>query len=195
MKKSLILKRLWATIEKLVNLDPEQFSYSELVSEGNTEKVCGTVCCVAGWYPKWFPKAELIWDLSYSSAGFIQGIDLYPVNNNISTNVSNKLSEYHGLNDDIIDFLFYGFITNLQLTEKGLLVADQIEEYWKKDVYVYPDYSEDGVKYFQVEMARSTYSTLPEVIMGFRFMHYLIENDYIEDYSIKSFKKVATTIV
>lgn len=55
METKLIIERLQLTIDNLKKLKPEQFNYAEVVSEFDEEKGCGTVCCVMGFYPVWYP--------------------------------------------------------------------------------------------------------------------------------------------
>lgn len=94
MTKELILQRLQLTIDKLKQLSPAQFNYESYVTEFNN-KGCGTVCCVAGWYPEWFREAGLKWNELH---GLISD-ESHPLY---------TLAAYHGVNDEIIDCLFYG---------------------------------------------------------------------------------------
>jgi hypothetical protein len=96
MTKKTILKRLDATITKLTTLESSQFRYNEFVTKFNTERTCGTVCCVAGWYPIWFPKVNL----TYNDIGIVS-ITRYK-------HIGTILGKYHGLNANLIDVLFYG---------------------------------------------------------------------------------------
>lgn len=47
-------------LEKIKTLKEEEFDFSDYVSRCNKKK-CGTVCCVVGWFPKWFPKSGFTW--------------------------------------------------------------------------------------------------------------------------------------
>ncbi len=83
----------------LEGLKPEQFDYSEFVAKYDKAKECGTVCCVAGWYPKYIQEAGLYWDPK-SSNGLVSKKTI---------RLSTALSEYHGLGEEVIDCLFYGY--------------------------------------------------------------------------------------
>jgi hypothetical protein len=96
MENNLIIERLKATIEKLKKLDPAKFYYGAYVTESTLH--CGTVCCVAGWYPEWFPESSLRWQ--HTDRRFVQMGD--------STQVCELLQKYHGLDHKFISALFYG---------------------------------------------------------------------------------------
>lgn len=57
--KELTLQRLRATREKMDTLKPKDFNYDSFVAKDDGR--CGTVCCIAGWHPKWFPDAGVKW--------------------------------------------------------------------------------------------------------------------------------------
>lgn len=103
LPKATVLKRLEATITMLHSLEPEQFDYSEFVRKGEiyNNKPCGTVCCVAGWYPLYFPKANLQWKAMEDR------VELREEYMGRRT-IKNRLIKYHGLHEDIISFLFWG---------------------------------------------------------------------------------------
>jgi hypothetical protein len=172
MEKKEILKRLWATIKKLVNLPDENFKYNLYVTKGDVDKGCGTVCCVAGWYPKWFPESGLKWRLI--DDGYNRSVTLgYWEDLKIDI-----LSDYHGLSLNIIYFLFYGNRIDLTLSRKGLELKEQIFDYWKRDVDIF----DAGFENFRPQIKTGDNASKSQVIMGFRFIHYLIQNDYITDY-------------
>lgn len=102
MNKHLVLGRLRATIEKLLMLPECQFAYDRYVTVANGE--CGTVCCVAGWYPQWFPEAGLKWQ-SYGTH-----LDLISTSHQDEYyNQQESLIDYHGLSENLIEVLFYGY--------------------------------------------------------------------------------------
>ena len=45
----------------LRTLKPEQFKYSQFISESHDD--CGTVCCAYGWMPKFVPESGVKWEL------------------------------------------------------------------------------------------------------------------------------------
>jgi len=138
MEKKLVVKRLKDTLEKLKELEEENFSYNRFVK--SDDGFCGTVCCVAGWYPKWFPEANLIW----------RRCPYYPMKYFVDLEFSGgtiyeALSLYHGISEELAQVLFYGDIDNFPVgtAEKkkysertiGLINGDisskkEVEELW-----------------------------------------------------------------
>ena len=55
MTKQEIIDKLKLTRKHMDELREEQFDYSKIVAAFEFENNCGTVCCVLGWYPKWYP--------------------------------------------------------------------------------------------------------------------------------------------
>lgn len=98
LTKAVILRRLQNTVKKLKALPNAKFNYESYVSESETDtngNLCGTVCCVVGWYPKWFPESEIRWS-SYGSLDSPIG------------RIQDKLKQYHGISLDLVNVLFYG---------------------------------------------------------------------------------------
>lgn len=112
MTKAQVLKRLNATLKKLIALPDNKFYYSDFVRRSKvvdrkTGETCGTVCCVAGWYPAWFPDAGLVWkDHGLHS---VEESDSYD-------DISEAMQKYHGIGYNLTQVLFYGqkeeFYTN-----------------------------------------------------------------------------------
>lgn len=103
MEKFLIIRRLNGTIKMLKSLKDRQFYFSDYVKKYKEKKngtLCGTVCCVAGWYPKYFPKSEMVWS-RYDDNNVM-------VTSNKWGNIDRGLGEYHGLSESFISALFYG---------------------------------------------------------------------------------------
>lgn len=96
LTESQIVRRLKKTITRLNKLDRDKFDYSAFVGEFNQEKECGTVCCVVGWYPKWFPESNIKW--VWGGADISGG----------RVSVDRRLVNYHGVNEATIGTLFYG---------------------------------------------------------------------------------------
>jgi hypothetical protein len=101
MEKALILSRLQDTIDKLKELDPSKFNYSHFIDEYDADKGCGTVCCVAGWYPTWFPLAHLRYLVSFGEVELISELG-DPVD------IQSALISFHGLGSVLVRALFYG---------------------------------------------------------------------------------------
>lgn len=103
-KRKEVAAKLTKTLKKLERLPKEKFKYSSFISVPGRK--CGTVCCVAGWYPKWFPEAGLRYKTSPLSSLIkfgIAGRTEFSINN-----VNEKLSKYHKITTDLVNHLFYG---------------------------------------------------------------------------------------
>lgn len=49
------LRRMNKVLKNLIVLEPEKLDMRVCVRQHDGNG-CGTVCCVIGWFPKWFPK-------------------------------------------------------------------------------------------------------------------------------------------
>lgn len=110
---SIAIERLDATIEKIKTLKPEQFNYDAFVTEGKDG--CGTTCCVAGWYPIWFPESKLKWVRSNNNYDTKDTVLLEtsvmpfnPTSMDRNYYIIKSLVEYHGLTRKVIKALFTG---------------------------------------------------------------------------------------
>lgn len=79
------------------NIKPKQFAFSQYVSEFDYENICGTVCCIAGWFPKLFPNSGFKWDEEYESI-------IHDSGKNIIDSLSNLLD----INLRLVEYLFIG---------------------------------------------------------------------------------------
>lgn len=77
-------------IDFLGKLKSSQFNYRAFVQEFDEKNKCGTVCCVAGWFPAIFPK-NFKW-----------------VNRNSMNSVDEKRIKFLGIDDKLNWALFYG---------------------------------------------------------------------------------------
>jgi hypothetical protein len=119
MKKELIIERLEKTIQMMKNLDEGSFDYSAWVSKYDHENMCGTICCVLGWYPKYFPETGITWD---NKDGCLAG------------KFSTSAKEYHGISRELYDCLFtgddlnasYNIISGTPVTTKTLINVTHI---------------------------------------------------------------------
>jgi hypothetical protein len=107
------IERLDATIEKIKTLKPEQFNYNAYVT--NEKDGCGTTCCIAGWYPVWFPESELTWAKTTANEWNKDTLLLICPECTIKTEtfqrnsyIIQRLSKYHHLAEFTIRSLFYG---------------------------------------------------------------------------------------
>lgn len=112
------LKRLELTMLMLSDLKPGQFNYNEWVSKADFKHNCGTTCCVAGWYPAWFPESGLIWE-SNQSAYYFNLVLKAP-----NIEIGRYLAEYHGLTLKVTSALFKGH----PLLLNGKLLLPPVED-------------------------------------------------------------------
>lgn len=132
MKKNLtkVIEQLDLTIANMKTLKESEFDYSYLVSEFDEEKKCGTVCCVAGWYPKWYPESGFRWVVTNKNWPSMR-------NNHYSYDSYNciyqALSDFHGVSQYIVKILFYGYdCTEFDfITPKFYPLPDVIERFEK----------------------------------------------------------------
>jgi hypothetical protein len=107
LTKKEVISRLQKTLKNLKELPSRSFNYGNFVSKSKKLKdgsTCGTVCCVAGWYPKWFPEAGLIWYDHTLEAKSTPKENLDGYSNDINI----TLAKYHGISFQLVDILFYG---------------------------------------------------------------------------------------
>jgi len=159
LTKKQVLERLNATLKNLEELPSRNFDYSSYVTRSKItdEGTCGTVCCAAGWYPKWFPEAGLKW---------MDG-DLTVANRNKhNVDITNTLANYHGINKDLINILFYGDEKNFKI--EGL----------ESDKYVLPFLSLRTTMTLGLKHGEN--SKRNDVIKMFKTVINLIKNDLID---------------
>jgi len=130
-----ILERLKKTIDLSKTLKEEQFNYNKFVTEFDYDNECGTVCCIAGHYPNWGID---IFKYNISTIFIIEVNQLSgenPLNDGNSPLrlMKNKLIEYHGLSEYLINVLFYGENFEGTFTDEFRYV-DGIGEYSLKEV-------------------------------------------------------------
>ena len=93
------VEKLELILEKLKTLKPEQFVFYDFVEEYDT-KGCGTVCCVVGWFPRFFPNSGFKWQ---------EGDLLSKIHNSTRTEkIQLHLKELLGLPISWIEYLFFG---------------------------------------------------------------------------------------
>lgn len=135
MEKQLIIDRLQATIDMLKSLTPQSFNYGNWVSESDADGKCGTVCCAAGWYPKYFPEAGLKWKSSYDHRTGKPYVYL----TNPVIGIDGALMDWHGISRYVMNALFYGcslyawggkeFLPNWQSTLETRMLAEAIARF------------------------------------------------------------------
>lgn len=106
MTKELKIERINGLLDMIQALKPTEFSYDYFVSEFNQENNCGTVCCLAGWMPKFFPESHLIWKYSEYWESYTLRVNLTTGPSEIR--VIGALRAWFGLPMDIIGFIFFG---------------------------------------------------------------------------------------
>lgn len=120
--RQIAIKRLEATIEMISNLKSKQFNYQNFVTKADKENTCGTVCCVAGWYPMYFPKSNLIYEILFDNTLSLSTKDNH--------SAAIELLNYHKLNYNVIYSLFYGhdlYVHNI-ITNDDKLILENIEQ-------------------------------------------------------------------
>lgn len=98
LNKELIIVRLEAIIKMLRGLKPEEFNYASTVLKwSSVDNSCGAVCCILGWYPKYFPEAGIRWVTvsDIPGVGAIGGLE-------------SAIFRYNGLQGCVVDAIMYG---------------------------------------------------------------------------------------
>ena len=91
-------------VKHLKELNNDQFIYVTYVRKFDKENYCGTKCCVAGYYPQWFPEANLI----YTKSPYTFSFTIVPKYSLQEDDVRKTLCDFHELSDRLIGILFYG---------------------------------------------------------------------------------------
>lgn len=192
MRKEITVNRLWNIIEILSRVKSREFEFDNIVSKFDEHNVCGTVCCAIGWVINEQPEdLNLKWKLCirkdlWSKYRYNEK-ELIVVDKKRNNSLSNfeiigKLSKYLGVSNELVRFLFYGIDTRIWFKESGYEVIKQVVKYWED--YVDMDYNkwdfDHGFYTISIQMKQGSKSNLRQVINGFRFIHYLIENNYIK---------------
>lgn len=104
-QRNWVADNLLKTVEFMQQLKPSQFNYQQWVTKG--ESGCGTVCCIAGWYPKYRPDSGLVWSSFYGNVILVKGKDK-------GANIATSLKLYHKISIDLVKFLFMGHNNDLK---------------------------------------------------------------------------------
>lgn len=127
-----VFDRMQSTIDKMKELylaQTENFDFSKYVSkwkiDEETGAECLTVCCIAGWYPTWFPISDHglriahISNISYEGPELVVDKSNDPVygRTGYGHDVIGQLGIYHGVRSVIIDSLFYPTDTEVLFDE------------------------------------------------------------------------------
>lgn len=106
MTRELIRERFLKTIEMLKSLKDSEFYYAEYIKSCVIidDNVCGTVCCVMGWYPKYVPESGLVWrkPSSFGSRPYLWTED-------DSMGDDEAIENWHGIVWSVRQALFYGY--------------------------------------------------------------------------------------
>jgi len=94
------VEKLELILEKVKTLEPEQFVLSDFVYEYNDQDGCGTVCCIVGWFPKFFPKSGFIWEHGDLKSKIFESKRIY--------DIQQHLSQLLNLPINWIEYLFFG---------------------------------------------------------------------------------------
>ena len=167
MEKEIVLSRLQSTIDNLKKLNPKRFNYSNFVNEGLVRggNICGTVCCVAGWYPRWYGEES---GLKYTH---IDEVSLTTLDNKISAeDISEVLVKYHDIRSSLIEILFYG----QTMHSPWSIELVQFDKQYPGFFTFFP-----GDDKFSLRVPFGLSSTLEEVTKMFELVYELIQNDLI----------------
>lgn len=95
-------------------IKPEEFDFGSFVEKFDYNNNCGTVCCVAGWFPRMFPNSGFVWQKLHRFAGSFH-FD-HPIGDN-----EEVLMRLIGTTDQaLIDYLFFGIIEEDSFKENFL---------------------------------------------------------------------------
>lgn len=97
-------KSLVALKEGLETLNEDQFYYKVYVREYEEKdgSICGTICCAAGWLPKFAPELGFYWSKFVDESG---GASLYYNGYHVGQTIFRSV---FFLDKEEIDFIFYG---------------------------------------------------------------------------------------
>ena len=112
-----VFDRMQSTIDKMLEMykanESHKFNFADIVHEDEIKsetEFCGTVCCVAGWYPVWFPESGVKYIIRN-----VQKFDEPAPTKHVSLDIfsiDRILRGYHGINNIILETLFYPNDTN-----------------------------------------------------------------------------------
>lgn len=120
------IENLEKILERVKTLKPEQFNFESYVTEFDEEKGCGTVCCIAGYLPQWFPNCGL----SYKNRW--EEMTIVSQDHDITTHLKILV----GLPYDWINYLFYGkscpvdSLPQLKITSS----LEEVMDAWEKTI-------------------------------------------------------------
>lgn len=106
MKRDLIIQRLQDTVQMMKNLKDSQFDFRGYVSRFDPHTCCGTICCVLGWYPKYFPESNLIWHQPIFGHVNLPWT-LSSKRGNETHDIYVDIYRWHGFSNALIDAMFY----------------------------------------------------------------------------------------
>lgn len=93
------IERLRHLASSLRTLSPSEFNIHDWVTDFDTKKQCGTVCCAAGWLPRFFP---LDWEWG---PGHTYTPRLKQISDGVGV-VNIDLETFFGISTNQVDFLF-----------------------------------------------------------------------------------------
>ena len=152
-----IIANLLTILNKVKTLKEEEFTFSTFVKE--SKNGCGTICCVAGWFPKWFPNSPFRWSkdgpLTYSylcvkGVFTTHGIIFKTLSDIIGTSRLETEYLFGGVTDHLLNFLLKTRLPIIPhaVTLKGLIAAWENFIEIKKIHCSIPQVSEPSI-YFQ----------------------------------------------
>lgn len=133
-----IIGRFREVLTLLKGVNPEHFNYADYVTKAEeiNGTVTGVVCCIAGYYPKWFPDrwAYEILNLRYAGLKEQPRCTIKPLLNSDFTNIVKGLAEFHGVNVAIVHAIFHGAGVRLTSPYKPTLMYSESSDNWYSSV-------------------------------------------------------------
>jgi hypothetical protein len=151
------LKLVYTTI--ILTIKPEEFRFNEFVSKFDKESGCGTMCCIAGWFPKYFPNSGFYWkENNYEDqkipALLVNKVTNNPVQRNDIANLLRCPSEF----SPVCEYLFYGNghywlddefdgdFPNIYAGDSPSL--EEVREAWEMTIKALENYKEKELPYY-----------------------------------------------
>lgn len=146
MQRELSIERLKECLKKLQALSPDQFDFSDFVSEWDTATARPVVCDIAGWHPEWFPEAKIIWFRNWSIG--------HKDNPSEGGRIDTALADFYGIDQKTVDALFYaGYQKELGIGLTPLYESSSLNEVagvWQQVILTIEEDPENKLQLLQI---------------------------------------------
>lgn len=103
-KRNAVVSKLNTTIGHLKTLLSEEFFFGNFVKKFDEEKKCGSICCIVGWYPRFYGEnTKIFWNPATNNIA-LQGVKFDAAT--MLSDLYNYLVEFHGIKEEVITYLF-----------------------------------------------------------------------------------------